>query len=101
MFEAADIRNDAGQCLPYSAGHDFIGDQNCGFGPTDVGTLPQKAVDLETGWVKIPRPKTGLDRRIPLGLITVSAIQKALEVRPKAKRGFGHLLFVTKEGLFL
>ena len=31
---------------------------NCGFGKTDVACLPQSAVDLESGWVDFPRPKT-------------------------------------------
>ena len=32
---------------------------NCGFGPADCGTLPLRTVDLATGWVDYPHPKTG------------------------------------------
>jgi|HubBroStandDraft_6_1064221.scaffolds.fasta_scaffold649429_2 hypothetical protein len=30
---------------------------NCGFGNTDVATLPQSALDLAGGWIDFPRPK--------------------------------------------
>jgi hypothetical protein len=39
---------------------------NCGFGNTDVATLPQSAVNLDNGWIDFPRPKTEIHRRVPL-----------------------------------
>ena len=32
---------------------------NLGYGNADVGRLPLSAVNLDTGWVDFPRPKTG------------------------------------------
>ena len=42
---------------------------NCGYGNSDLGVLPRKAVNLATGWVDYPRPKTAIPRRcwIPPG----------------------------------
>lgn len=72
---------------------------NCGFGNADVGTLPIAAVNLKTRWVKFPRPKTGIARRVPLWPETCVAIKQALAARPapqeKASEG---LVFVTKYG---
>lgn len=56
---------------------------NCGFGNADCAELPASAVNLETGWIDFPRPKTGIPRRCPLWPETVAAIRAALEVRPK------------------
>lgn len=49
----------------------FLG-LNCGFGNTDVANPPQSAVDLETGRIDFPRPKTEIPRRIPLWPETVA-----------------------------
>jgi integrase len=73
---------------------------NCGFGNADCGTLPLSAVNLETGWVDYPRPKTGIDRRCPLWPETVQAIRDALAKRPKPKKEEHEgLVFITKYGL--
>jgi integrase len=72
---------------------------NCGFGNHDVGTLPKSAVDLKTGFVDYPRPKTAIERRCPLWPETVAAIKEAIERRPKAKLPEHEVLtFVTKYG---
>jgi integrase len=72
---------------------------NCGFGNADVGTLPQSAVDLKSGWVKYPRPKTGIDRRCPLWPETIAALKKAIAERPKAAdKANAGLVFMTKYG---
>ena len=72
---------------------------NCGFGNHDCGTLPKSAVNLKTGWVNFPRPKTAIERRCPLWPETVKAIQEAMAQRPKAKqREHDDLVFVTKYG---
>jgi hypothetical protein len=39
---------------------------NCGFGQTDLSSLPKSALHLKSGWIDYPRPKTGIDRRCPL-----------------------------------
>jgi integrase len=58
---------------------------NCGFGNMDCATLPLAAVNLETGWVDFPRPKTGINRRCALWPETVAAIREALAARPEPK----------------
>ena len=55
---------------------------NCGMGNSDVGSLPTRAVDLTRGWLNYPRPKTGIDRRIPLWPETVAALKAAKAERP-------------------
>jgi len=72
---------------------------NCGYGNSDCGTLPLSAVDLESGWVDYPRPKTGIPRRCPLWPETVAALREALAKRkaPKAEEDAG-LAFITKYG---
>ncbi len=40
---------------------------NCGFGNSDCGNLPQAALDLESGIIDFPRPKTGIPRRLRSG----------------------------------
>jgi integrase len=60
---------------------------NCGFGNTDVANLPQSAVDLDAGWIEYPRPKTEINRRVPLWPETVTALQAAIAVRPSPKGG--------------
>jgi integrase len=73
---------------------------NCGFGNTDCATLPQSALDLEAGWIEHPRPKTEIDRRIPLWTETVVALQAALAVRPgPAGREYRDLCFLTRSGM--
>ena len=72
---------------------------NCGFGNADVAALPLTALDLESGWVTFPRPKTGIPRRCPLWPETIVAIRQALAKRPTAKnQENADLVFVTKYG---
>lgn len=73
---------------------------NCGFGNSDCGTLPLTAVDLDTGLIDFPRPKTGIARRCPLWPETVAAIKEALAVRPEPKKDeHAGLVFITRYGL--
>jgi site-specific recombinase XerC len=58
---------------------------NCGFGNADCGNLPLSAVNLETGWIDYPRPKTGIERCCPLWSETVAALREVLVHRPKPK----------------
>lgn len=72
---------------------------NCGFGNNDIARLPESAVNLETGWVNFPRPKTKVPRKIPLWPETVAAIRTWLPERPKAKSDEAKgRLFVTRNG---
>lgn len=83
---------------------------NCGFGQSDLARLTRSAIDLKTGWIKFPRPKTSVDRRIPLWPETIRLLEVVLPKRPetddpnleplafltKKKRPLVH--FVTKTG---
>jgi integrase len=69
---------------------------NCGFGNGDIAALPIRALDLDGGWLTFPRPKTGINRRIPLWPETVAAIREWLRVRPEpADAADAGLVFVT------
>jgi integrase len=57
------------------------------------------ALDLETGWLDYPRPKTGVARRCKLWNETVAALRDWLAIRPNArKREHARLVFITKYG---
>jgi integrase len=72
---------------------------NCGFGNSDCGHLPMSAVNLETGWIDYPRPKTGIPRRCPLWPETVAALKEALAKRKEPKdKADADLVFITKYG---
>ncbi|MEO2045847.1 MAG: hypothetical protein ABGX16_04670 [Pirellulales bacterium] len=72
---------------------------NCGFGNNDCGTLRLSVLDLKSGWVDYPRPKTAIQRRCPLWPETIKAIQVSHDTRPKAKLPeHEHLVFITKYG---
>jgi integrase len=69
---------------------------NCGFGNNDISTLPIDALDLERGWVKHARPKTGVARRCPLWPETIEALRDWLAVRPTPKNeADAGLVFIT------
>ncbi len=72
---------------------------NCGFGNSDCGTLPLKALDLKGGFVTYHRPKTGINRRCPLWPETVNALNAVLAKRkPPKDSDTAELVFVTKYG---
>jgi integrase len=98
MFEAAELRKiirAAG--IPLQA-MVLLG-INCGFGNTDCGRLPLKALDLKGGWVDYPRPKTAIPRRCPLWSETVAALRCAIADRPAPKGDTDpQLVFITERG---
>jgi integrase len=98
IFEAAELRKlIAGGGVPLTA-MVLLG-VNCGFGNADCGTLPLSALDLDGGWIRYPRPKTGIDRRCPLWPETLAALRETLAARPApAEEGAGRLVFLTREG---
>ena len=73
---------------------------NCGLGNSDCGNLPVSALDLGTGWLDFPRPKTGISRRCPLWPETIEALRQGLAGRPAAKKEqHTNLVFITKYGM--
>ena len=98
MFEAAQIQTMLAAASPQLRAMILLG-INCGFGNHDVGTLPQRALDLKRGWVDYPRPKTGILRRCPLWKETVAAIREGLVGRPAPKNpDHADRVFITKYG---
>ena len=74
---------------------------NCGYGNTDIATLKRSDLDLDAGWLKTFRSKTGVRRQCPLWPETIEAIRRYLREgdpladgqRSEETRG---LLFVTR-----
>ena len=98
LFEAAEIRTLLEAASPQVKAMILLG-VNAGLGNSDCASLPIRAVDLNGGWIRFPRPKTGIDRRCPLWPETVTAIREALDVRPTASDPKDReLVFVTKFG---
>jgi integrase len=98
MFEADELRHIIGAASEPLRTMVLLG-INCGFGNTDVATLPQSAVDFETGWIDFPRPKTAVKRRIPLWPETVKSLRNAVVTRPHPKDvSDSELCFLTIRG---
>jgi integrase len=72
---------------------------NGGLGNADVAGLPFSAVDLKRGWLTYPRPKTGIERRIPLWPETTEAIKAVLSDRCEPKdQAHKNLMFIGCRG---
>jgi len=98
MFEADEIRSMLDAAGVQLKAMILLG-INCGFGNSDCATLPNKAVDLESGWIDYARPKTGIHRRCPLWSETVAALRTVITHRPKPKdKTNDGLVFITKYG---
>jgi integrase len=73
---------------------------NGGLSNDDVATLPLNALNLETGWLDYARPKTGVDRKIPLWPETTAAIKAWLAIRPEPKKKEdAGMVFLTRRRL--
>lgn len=72
---------------------------NCGFGQSDISCMSKSAVDLNTGWIDYPRPKTGIERRCRPWPETMQAVREAIAERPTPKdEADARLAFITKYG---
>jgi integrase len=98
LFEAAEIRQMIKAAGPQLKAMFYLG-INCGFGNSDCATLPLSAMDLDGGWLDFPRPKTGIERRVPLWPETVTAIKAVLDKRIKPRVSqHSKLVFLTRLG---
>jgi integrase len=72
---------------------------NAGLGNTDCAALALSHLDLKSGWLDYPRPKTGVARRCPLWPETVDALRVVIDNRPEPT-GFPDcgLVFLTRFG---
>jgi integrase len=72
---------------------------NCGFGNRDCALLTRDAVDLKSGWINFPRPKTQRQRRCPLWPETLQALKEADKRRPDYRDDAdSELFFLTTHG---
>jgi integrase len=96
MFDAAELRTIIDAAEQPMKALILLG-INCAFGATDISSLPVTAVDLAAGWIDFPRPKTSVERRIPLWPETVAALREVLATRkePKSAEDAG-LVFLTR-----
>ena len=98
MFEADELREIIDAAKQPLRAMILLG-VNCGYGNGDCAVLPKSAVNLATGWIDFPRPKTGIERRCPLWPETVEALREAIDRRPTPKDAAdADLVFITKYG---
>ncbi len=72
---------------------------NGGLGQTDLSSMPIRALDLKHGWLDFPRPKNGIERRVPLWPETIAAVKAAFAVRREPKNEEDRqLVFLTHCG---
>lgn len=97
-FEAAELRKILDKADPTMKAMILLG-VNGGLGQSDIAALPLAAIDLKTGWLDFPRPKTAIPRRIPLWPETVAALKAAIAIRPEpADADDAGLVFITHHG---
>ena len=98
MFTGEEVRKLIDAAGPVMRAMILLG-VNCGLGNTDFATLMYHHINLATGWLDFPRPKTGIGRRCPLWPETMAALQVALE---KRRKPHGHedcgVVFLTRFG---
>jgi integrase len=72
---------------------------NCGLGQSGLSSLPRAALNLKTGWMNYPRPKTGIERRCWLWPETAKSLREVLKDTPNAADPADDgLVFITKYG---
>ena len=72
---------------------------NAGFGNADVGSLRIDDIDFKTGWVHLPRSKSGEDRRCRLWPQTLHAVRQAIAARPEPScEEYADRVFLTVKG---
>jgi integrase len=98
MFQADELRRLLDHATPNMRAMILLG-VNGGLGNTDVAELTTNVADTSRGWFNYPRPKTGIERRIPLWPETIEAIDKALAARPAPKEPADvSLTFIGRRG---
>ena len=98
MFEAKELRALLDVAGPNMRAMILLA-ANGGLGNSDVAGITFGAVNLKTSWLTYPRPKTGIERRIPLWAETIGAIKTAIAQRPEPKDVASKaLVFIGKRG---
>jgi integrase len=98
LFSAPDLRRIIAAAEPTMKAMVLLA-INCGYGQTDIASLPKSAIDFSGAWITFPRPKTMAMRRCSLWKETVAALKKAMKLRPAAKDpADDSLVFLTNRG---
>ncbi len=98
LFSTAEVREVLDAAGPHLKAIVLLG-INAGLGNSDCGQLPLSALDLESGILDFPRPKTGIARRCTLWPETIAAIRESLARRPTPKNDeHAGLVFLTRCG---
>lgn len=84
LFRADELRRIIEASDPWMRAMVLLG-INGGLGNTDIANLPKSAIDFDGGWLNYPRPKTEIQRRIPLWPETIATLREAIDTRPAAK----------------
>lgn len=80
MLESTQIRDVLKIALPVMKAMILLG-VNVGMGNEDVARLEFRHLNLDSGWLDFPRPKTGVQRRAKLWPETIKAINAAIDKR--------------------
>jgi integrase len=98
MFEPAEIRSMI-QAADIPLRAMILLGINGGLGNTDCASLPVKAIDFGRAVIEFDRPKTGVERVVPLWPETLEALRYCLSKRPKsASDEADRLVFLTMFG---
>lgn len=95
LFRADEIRAMLDAATPALKAMILLG-INAALGNNDIAQMPLAAID--DGWLRFPRPKTGVERDVPLWNETTAALTAWLAVRPTPAAGNESLVFVTAQG---
>ena len=96
LFEAADLRKIIAAARPSMKAMILLA-VNAGLENSSCGRLEFRHLDLERGWLTLPRPKTGIARRCKLWPETVKALKTAIAKRPAPRdEAHGEIVFITK-----
>lgn len=99
LFSAAEIYSLLNGASPQLRAMILLG-INAALGNNDLAGLPISSLDLDDGWVKYPRPKTGAPRRCKLWPETVAALREVIANRSEPKdEADSDIVFLTSFGV--
>ena len=94
MFQAAQIRAMLVKANLQMKAMILLG-INCAFGNTDCALLTKNRLDLDSGWIRFPRPKTGVRRHCPLWPETTAALKDVLAQVESKHADYRNRVFVV------
>jgi integrase len=94
LFGAEQIRAMLAKANPQMKAMVLLG-INCAFGNTDCVLLTKNRIDLKGGWIRYPRPKTGVPRHCPLWPETIVALKVVLSQEESKHPEYKNRVFVV------